>query len=92
MHPLPARHASDVHVISSGQLLVPAHVTSHAHDALHATPTHEFAPEQLTSHGPLPHSTAWHEPEPEHSTVHDAPASQSTPLRHDIAVSHWISQ
>jgi hypothetical protein len=54
------------HWITSVQLRLPVHTTSHAHEALQSTPRHEPGPEQLTSHGPLPHCTPRHALCPEH--------------------------
>jgi hypothetical protein len=85
-------HASDVHITVSLQLDAPVHVTSQAHELLHWTPRHELGPEQLTSHGPRPHATLRHELVPEHVMLHDRPAWHMTPLRHELSVSHWISQ
>jgi len=91
VQPSPTLHASDVHWIVSAQLDVPVHVTSHAHELLHATLRHELGPEQLTSHGPRPHWTLRHALLPEHVMLHDNPPVQSTPLRHELSVSHWMS-
>jgi hypothetical protein len=84
------RHPSDVHWIVSPQLWLPVHVTSHAHELSHATLRHELAPLQLTSHGPMPHWMLRHEPVPEQVRLHDSAAWQSTPLRHELSVSHMM--
>lgn len=84
-------HASDVHCTEFPQLCAPVHVTSHAHELSHAMPRHEPPPEQLTSHGPSPHWTLRHEPMPEHVRLHDSAPWQSTPLRHELSVLHWMS-
>ncbi len=84
-------HASDVHEIVSLQLWLPVQVTSHAHELLHATPRQLDAPEHATSHGPRPHSRLRQLLVPEHVMLHDSAAVQSTPLRHELSVSHWIS-
>jgi hypothetical protein len=51
---------------------------------------HAPAPLQLTSHGPVPHWTLRHEPLPEQLRLHDSDAWQSTPLRHELSVSHMM--
>ena len=85
-------HASDVHWIVSAQLFAPEHWTSHAHELLQETVRHAPGPEQLTSHGPRPHCTLRQELVPEHVRLHDSAAVQSTPLRHELSVSHLMSQ
>jgi hypothetical protein len=84
-------HARDEHWIVSPQLWLPVHATSQAHELLHAMPRHELGPLQLTSHGPRPHCTLRHELLPEHVMLHDSAAWQSTPLRHELSVSHMMS-
>lgn len=61
------------------------HVTSHAHDSLHFTFfLHDATPEQVTSHGPIPHSTSSaHESQPRHSTTHDDAIPQLTRRSHE---------
>ncbi len=85
-------HASDVHWIVSVQLCEPVHVTSHAHELLHATARHELGPEQLTSHGPRPHCTSRQELLPEQVMLQESAPVQSTPLRHELSVSQLIVQ
>ena len=94
MQPLPPAlmQPGDVHVIGAMQLPGPMQVTSHAHDAPHATERHDCAPVQLTSHGPGPHAMLRHELVPVHSIVHDAAAPQLMPLRHALSPLHWKSQ
>jgi hypothetical protein len=84
-------HANDVHWIVSPQLLLPVHATSHAQELLHAIVRHELAPEQLMSHGPRPHCTLRHELVPEHVRLQESAAVQSTPVRHELSVSHLMS-
>jgi hypothetical protein len=74
VQPRPALHASDVQVIVSPQLWLPVHVTSQAHELLHAIVRHEPGPLQLTSHGPRPHCTLRHALVPEHVMLHDSAA------------------
>jgi len=84
-------HASEVHVIVSPQLWLPVHVTSHAHELPHVTPRQLLGPEHATSHGPSPHATLRQLLLPEQVTLHDSAAEQSTPLRHELSVLHWMS-
>lgn len=71
--------------LSVGQLMVPhagllAHVTSHAHAALHVTLLHALAVVQLTSQGPALHVTAPHAPLAVHRIVHPIVESHVTEM------------
>ena len=84
------RHASDGHVIASHES-VPLHVTLHAHELPHVTPRHDWAPEQITSHGPVPHTTFWQDCFAEHSTLQLVPGWQLTPFRQALSVLQRMS-
>jgi hypothetical protein len=89
--PVVLKHAAEVHRMPSAQLLLPVQVTSHAHESPHVMARHDEGPEHATSHGPSPHSTLRQDCEPLHSTVHDVDIEQSTPLRHELSILHWMS-
>jgi hypothetical protein len=91
VQPLPLLHASDEHETVSPQLCGPVHSTSHAHELLHATLLHDAEPLQLTSQGPDPHCTPWHDCLPVQSMLHDAAIWQLMPLRHELSVLHMMS-
>jgi hypothetical protein len=92
VQPLPLSHVkSGEHWITSLQLRLPVHTTSQAHDELQATPRHELGPEQLTSHGPLPHCTLRHALCPPHVILQAVAPWQLTPLRHELSVPHRMS-
>lgn len=67
------------------------HFTSQAHELPHEMPPHDWLPEHVTSHGPVPHARLRHEPKPVHSTLQPVPERQSTPMRHELAVLHLIT-
>ena len=67
------------------------HFTSHAHDAPHVTVLHDCTPLHSTSHALVPHCTFWHEFLPMHSTMHLVVPAQTTPLRHELSMSHLTS-
>jgi hypothetical protein len=78
-------------VIVSPHACVPVHRTSHAHEAPHATVLHDCTPLHSTSQALVPHCTFWHEFLPMHSTVHLVVPAHTTPLRHELSVSHLTS-
>jgi hypothetical protein len=52
---------------------------------------HDCTPLHSTSHALVPHCTFWHEFLPMHSTMHLVVPAQTTPLRHELSVSHLTS-
>jgi hypothetical protein len=61
VQPLPVSHAKVVQKMLSGQLWLPVHVTSQAHELPHATLRHDDGPEHEMSHGPAPHAMLLHD-------------------------------
>jgi hypothetical protein len=85
------RHAVDLQV-SGPHSAVLLQLTSHAHDAPHATLRHEPAPLQSTLQGPVPQVRLRQLCEPLHVILHALLPTQLTPLRHELPVEHEMLQ
>jgi len=90
--PRPVSHCGAVHATASHEATPGVHFTSQPHDGLHVTLRHEFEPEQVTSHFPLPHWRSRHEDVPVQPILQLPGPVHVTPCRHEFAVLHATSQ